>query len=123
MTLPTRENTKSYMIQKKDGSYEELVPHSKMMGWNVATIVVANHGRNPWTIDVDSSGKPVVGDGSDGNHRVIQRPLPDTDDLIGVRIVEILECEDDCDDIWAGCNIGSMAFALLALCFLFIRRK
>jgi Synergist-CTERM protein sorting domain-containing protein len=91
MTLPTRENTIGYMIQKKDGTYEKLTPHSTMMGWNVATITVADHGRNPWTIDVDNNGSPVVGSGSDGNHRVIQHPLPATDDLIGVRIVEIIK--------------------------------
>jgi hypothetical protein len=59
-----------------------------MVGWNVASVVVADHGCAPFTIDIDSStNRPKVGDGS---NRTLPRALPANDDLIGVRIVEIL---------------------------------
>jgi Synergist-CTERM protein sorting domain-containing protein len=127
IALPTRGETESYMIQKKDGTYEPLKPHSTMVGLNVATITVANHGLKPWTVDLDSSGQPVVGDSSDGNYRVLPRPLPANDDLYGFRIVEILKGEDkeeSClDKLLDGCNAGYAAFAFLALLPLFARRS
>jgi Synergist-CTERM protein sorting domain-containing protein len=87
ITLPTSESTKSYHILKKDGTYQKLVPHSTMSGWNVATVTVADHGNVPFTVDLTSVDRPVVGDGS---NRTIPRALPATDDLIGVRIVEVV---------------------------------
>ena len=125
MALPTREGTEGYMIQKRDGTYEPLKPHTTMLGMNVATIIVANHGLNPRTVDLDSSGQPLVGDSSDGNYRVLPRPLPATDDLYGFRIVEILE-EEDCDIIdklLSGCNVVYGAFIALALLPLFVKRR
>jgi len=85
ITLPTNGNTKGYLIQKKDGTYEPLVPHSKTTGWNVATVIVADHGRVPFTVDLDDTGRPIVA--ADG--RAIEKTLPVWDNLIGIRIVEI----------------------------------
>ena len=89
ITLPTSKNTKGYFILKKDGTYEKLVPNSTtMVGWNVGTVVIADHGRLPFTVDIDAAtGRPVVGDGS---NRTIPSALPANDDLIGVRIVEVV---------------------------------
>jgi hypothetical protein len=127
MALPTREDTELYMIQKRDGTYEPLKPHLKMVGMNVATITVANHGLNPWTVDLDSSGQPVVGDSSDGNYRVLPKPLPTTDDLYGFRIVEILKDKDDDDDCevkwFDGCNAVYGSFIVLALLPFIARRR
>ncbi|MCL2146844.1 MAG: hypothetical protein FWH52_03455 [Synergistaceae bacterium] len=91
ITLPTSENTKGYLILKKDGTYEELKPlATKMAGWNIGTVVVADHGVVPFTVDLTSVDMPVVGDGS---NRTVPRALPANDDLIGVRIVEIVTNE------------------------------
>ena len=87
ITLPTNADTKSYMVMKKDGTYEALVPHSNMLGYNVATLVIAEHGVLPFTVDLDQDGRPVVGDGAD---RTLPRGLPPQDDLIGVQIIEVL---------------------------------
>jgi hypothetical protein len=58
-----------------------------MFGWNVATIVIADNGLVPFTIDLDSvTGLPKV---EAGNVRALPRALPTTDDLIGLRIIEI----------------------------------
>jgi Synergist-CTERM protein sorting domain-containing protein len=87
ITLPTSKNTKGYLILSKNG-YQTLVPHSTMCGWNVATIVISDHGRVPFTINMSSLGQPIVGD---GNNRTLPKAMPTTDDLIGVRIVEIVD--------------------------------
>jgi len=86
--LPTNRNTKGYLILRRNGTYEALVPNSTMAGWNVATVVVNDHGRVPFTINMNSLGNPIVGDGS---NRTLAHALPPHDDLIGVRIVEIVE--------------------------------
>jgi len=86
ITLPTSENTKKYLILGKDGTYQELRPHSTMIGWNVATVMIDDHGLVPFTVAISSDGRPVVGDGS---NRTLPRALPARDDLIGVRIVEV----------------------------------
>ena len=86
ITLPTNKNTKGYLILNNNGAYENLVPHSTTAGWNVATITTANHGGVPFTVDLASNDRPAVGDGS---NRTLPRALPDNDDLLGVRIVEI----------------------------------
>ena len=87
MTLPTSKNTKEYYILNKDGAYEPLeVKERQTAGWDVATIVVADHGLVPWTVDLATNGRPVVGNGS---NRTVARALPTWDDLIGVRILEI----------------------------------
>jgi hypothetical protein len=88
ITLPTDEKTKSYFILKKNGTYEKLIPHSTMTGWNVATVVVADHGNAPFSVNVDPAGRPIVGDGS---NRTVPKALPAKDDLIGVRIVEVVK--------------------------------
>lgn len=88
ITLPTASAKSSYMIlAAKEGKYEKLVPNSQMFGWNVGTIDVAAHGNTPFTVNVGSNGRPLVGDGSKGT---LPKELPAHDDLIGVRIVEIL---------------------------------
>jgi hypothetical protein len=87
ITLPTNKNTKGYLVLNKNATYDNLVPHSATAGWNVATIVVADHGCVPFTVDLANTGRPVVGDGS---NRTIPHALPANDDLIGVRIVEII---------------------------------
>jgi len=87
VSLPTTSKNSKYLVQKKDGTFVPLLPHSNMVGWNVATIVVAEHGQSPFSVNVDTNGRPVVGDGS---NRTLARALPVWDDLIGVRIVEIL---------------------------------
>jgi Synergist-CTERM protein sorting domain-containing protein len=89
MVLPTDEDTKGYLILKKDGTYAELKPHSKMLGWNVVTIVVADQNV-PFTVNLSVDNRPEVGDGS---NRTIPRALPHWDDLIGVRIIEIAKNE------------------------------
>jgi hypothetical protein len=89
VTLPTTSKNSKYLIQKKDKSYEALVPHSKMVGWDVATIVVTEHGQNPFTVNM-SGDRPAVGDGSNGT---LARALPTWDDLIGVRVIEYVEDE------------------------------
>jgi hypothetical protein len=61
-----------------------------MVGWDVATIVVATHGQKPFTVDIASNDRPAVGDGS---NRTIPAALPNWDELIGVRVVEVLENE------------------------------
>jgi Synergist-CTERM protein sorting domain-containing protein len=87
ITLPTNADTAGYLILKKDGTYATLTPTAtKSFGQNVGTIVVAEHGNVPFTVNVDSAGRPVVGDGS---NRTVAHALPVNDDLIGVRIVEI----------------------------------
>jgi Synergist-CTERM protein sorting domain-containing protein len=90
MILPTDEDTKGYIILKKDGTYENLPTHSRMLGWNVATIVVANHGNVPFTVNLSVDNRPEVGDGS---NRTLARALPTWDDLVGVRIVEVSKNE------------------------------
>jgi Synergist-CTERM protein sorting domain-containing protein len=85
MALPTNK-TSGYYILKKDGKYEKLATHSSMLGWNIATITIANHGCVPFTVDIASNDRPAVGDGS---NRTIPYALPAWDDLIGVRIVEV----------------------------------
>ncbi|MCL1874711.1 MAG: hypothetical protein FWF87_00465 [Synergistaceae bacterium] len=88
MILPTSEGVKNYLIQKIDGSYEVLpVQANKMVGWDVATIDVDRHGQKPFTVDLASNDRPAVGDGSD---RTLPVALPTWDDLIGVRIVEVM---------------------------------
>ena len=88
IALSTSENNNGYLILTKNGTYQKLEPHSKMFGWNIATIVIADHGVAPFTIDVDPvTGNPKV---EEGNVRALPRALPTTDDLIGVRIVEII---------------------------------
>jgi hypothetical protein len=87
MTLPISKINKGYLILKKDGTYEKLsVKSRKTAGWNVATVIIADHGRVPFTINVNAQGQPIVGSGD----RMLQRTLPVSDDLIGVRIVEIV---------------------------------
>jgi Synergist-CTERM protein sorting domain-containing protein len=131
MSLPTSENTSSYMIQKKDGTYAPLATHSSMIGSNIATIVVADHGRAPWTVDLDNAGRPAVGDGS---YRTVPKALPAFDDLIGVRIVEIIgeeddgggdedNCRDKIEEWLNGCSTGFAMLALFALLPFFVRRK
>jgi hypothetical protein len=90
ITLPTNEKTLGYMIMKSDGTYEKLIPNSTMAGWNVGTVVVADHANLPFTVDLTSAGRPVVGDGS---NRTVPRELPANDDLVGIRIVEVVENE------------------------------
>ena len=87
MTLPTNADTKSYRILKKDGTYVDLVPTSTMLGYNVATITVADVSLNPFTIRLDGSGQPIVDDGGNGT---LAQALPPNDDLIGMQIVEVL---------------------------------
>ena len=88
MALQTSENNIGYLILGKNGAYQKLEPHSTMFGWNVATIVIAEHGLVPFTVDLDpTTGNPKV---EEGNVRALPRALPATDDLIGVRIVEII---------------------------------
>jgi Synergist-CTERM protein sorting domain-containing protein len=87
ISLPTSKNTKGYLILSKNG-YQKLEPHSTMCGWNIATVAIAENGRIPFTINLNSSGQPIVGDGS---NRTLPHALPVSDDLIGVRIVEIIE--------------------------------
>jgi hypothetical protein len=87
IALPTSKVNKGYLILKKDGTYQKLEPHSIMAGWNIGTVVIADHGNVPFTVNVDPSGQPIVGDGS---NRTLPHALPTTDDLIGVRIVEIV---------------------------------
>jgi hypothetical protein len=84
--LPTNKNTKGYLILKKDGTYQTLTPNSTMLGWNVGTVAVADHGNVPFTVNLDSNGRPVVVDGA---NRTLAHSLPPNDDLIGLRIVEI----------------------------------
>jgi Synergist-CTERM protein sorting domain-containing protein len=88
MVLPTDENTKGYLILKKDGTYAELKPSSKMLNWNVATIVVADQNV-PFTVNLSSDGRPDVGIAD----RQVPFALPTWDDLIGVRIIEISKNE------------------------------
>jgi hypothetical protein len=57
-----------------------------MLGWDIATVVVADHGNVPYTVDLASNGRPLVDDGS---NRTLALPIPTADDLVGVRIVEI----------------------------------
>jgi Synergist-CTERM protein sorting domain-containing protein len=91
MLLPSNSKNSKYMIQKKDGSYEALATQAnKMLGWNAATIDVSRYGQAPFTVDLDVNGRPVVGDGS---NRTLPRALPTWDDLIGVRIIEVMENE------------------------------
>ncbi|MCL1875351.1 MAG: hypothetical protein FWF87_03730 [Synergistaceae bacterium] len=85
--LPTSNNTTGYLILSKSG-YQKLATHGTMSGWNIGTVVVADHGLAPFTIDLNSMDQPIVGDGS---NRTLPKALPATDDLIGVRIVELLE--------------------------------
>ena len=87
ITLPTGELTKGYYILKNDGSYEKLNPIAKMLNWNVGTVVVADHAVAPFTVDLTSMDRPVVGDGS---NRTVPRALPANDDLYGIRIVEVV---------------------------------
>ena len=92
MTLPTNEDTIGYMILKKDGTYVELpTQENKMLGWNVATIVVDEFGNVPFTVDVRTNGRPVVDDGS---NRSLAQALPPADDLIGVQIIEVVKDKD-----------------------------
>jgi Synergist-CTERM protein sorting domain-containing protein len=60
-----------------------------MLGWDVATVVIANHGVAPFTVDLDSNGRPKVS--STGESRTIPLALWDFDDLIGVRIIEVFQ--------------------------------
>ncbi len=90
MTLPTNEDTVGYMILNKDGSYEPLIPKSSMLGYNVATVWVDEHGCAPFTINLDSEGNPIIGDGSNGT---LALPLPPNDDLVGVQIVEVIKSD------------------------------
>jgi hypothetical protein len=97
MTLPTNADAKGYLIQTTNGTYAPLTPHAtlKSFGQNVATIVVANHGNLPFTVSVDINKRPIVGTGSEGT---VARALPANDDLIGLRIIEVLEEKDPgCD--------------------------
>ena len=90
ITLPTSKGNKSYKILVNDGTgttYENLIPHSTMLGWDVATVNVARHGNVPFTVDLSGDKRPVVGDGS---NRTVPRALPAVDSLIGVRIVEVV---------------------------------
>jgi hypothetical protein len=87
ITLPTSELNSSYKILRNDGTYEDLTPHSSTLGWNVATVILEDHGNDPFTIDIDGdTDRPKVGDGSS---RTLPHPLPENDDLAGIRIVEI----------------------------------
>jgi Synergist-CTERM protein sorting domain-containing protein len=132
ITLPTNKNTTGYLILSKNG-YEKLVPHSSMFGWKVATVVVADHGNRPFTIRMNSLNQLIVRDGNDGT---LAFALPATDDLIGVRIVEIFEADEDgcdhkdclgniCDKLIDkfGCNAGLALLALLAFIPLILRKK
>ena len=88
VSLPSKSQNSKYLVLNKEGKYVELLPHSKMIGWDVATIDVDEYGVLPWTVNVvESTGRPVVADGS---NRTLVRALPTWDDLIGVRVVEIL---------------------------------
>jgi hypothetical protein len=131
MTLPTSDKTTGYYIHTKTG-YKKLVPHSEMLGWKVATVTVAE-ATPPYTITMNG-GQPIVGNGAG----MLPHPLPAWDDLVGVRIVQVLECDDSddgcdhkdcvgkiCDKILDkfGCNAGFALLALLAVCGVFLRRK
>ena len=85
--LPTNSDTKGYMIRKSDGTYEELLSHGDSLGFNIATVVIADHGIKPFTVDLGEDGKPLV---VDGNNRTLAFNLPPSDDLIGMQIVEVL---------------------------------
>ena len=88
ITLPTFEDTKSYMILKKDGTYVPLtVKANKMLGYNVATVVIADHGTDAYTVDLGPNGRPLVDDGA---NRTLAYDLPPRDDLVGIQIIEIL---------------------------------
>jgi len=86
ISLPTNKDTKGYLILGSNGTYAKLNTNSTMMGWNIGTVVVADHGLVPFTVNLSDDGRPVVGDGS---NRTLPRALPANDDLIGVRIVEV----------------------------------
>ena len=93
ITLPTSKSSKGYKILVNDGTgetYENLTPHSSMLGWDIATIDVARHGCVPFTVDLSTDMRPLVGDGS---NRTVPRALPAVDFLIGVRIIEVVENE------------------------------
>jgi hypothetical protein len=93
MLLPTSANNAGYLILRRDGTYEPLVPKSKMLGWDIATVVIANHGVNPFTVDIDTvTGRPKVS--TTGESRTIPVALRDFDDLIGVRIIEVFKGND-----------------------------
>jgi len=88
ITLPTSSNASKYYILRKDGSYEPMtLTRRKTAGWNVGTVVVADHGLVPWTVDVDNNGRPIVD--ATGAARTVFVPLRSWDDLYGVRIVEV----------------------------------
>ena len=88
ITLPTSSAASDYYILKKDGSYEPMaIAKTKTVGWNVGSVVLASHGLVPWTVDLDSNGRPKVDPA--GAARTVFRELRDFDDLFGVRIIEI----------------------------------
>lgn len=124
ITLPTSSANSTYMILNgESGEYEKLDHNSKMFGWNVATIDVATHGNDPFTVDIRSNGRPVVGDGSE---RTLPNELPAHDDLIGVSIIEIEATPETGGS--SGCNstggsAGFLMFALLAVIPLMGLRK
>jgi len=125
ITLPTNANTFGYLILNVDGAYEALVPHSTMLGMNVATVDIDKHGLIPFTVDIDpSTGRPKV---EPGNRRALPVALRDHDDLIGVRVVEILDYTipdvPSSSSCFGGCNGGYAILALLLVCPIFMRRK
>lgn len=87
ITLPTSADTKEYMIRKRDGTYEQLAPHADLLGFNVATVDVAAHGTDPFTVDMAPNNRPVIGEGV----RSLVHQLPPNDDLIGVQLIEVLK--------------------------------
>jgi hypothetical protein len=93
ITLPTSKGVKGYKILVNDGkgrTYEDLIPHSTMLGWDVATVNVGRHGNVPFTVDLSADMRPVIGDGS---NRTVPRALPAVDSLVGIRIVEVIPNE------------------------------
>jgi len=123
ITLPTSSETSTYKVLTRKGKYEELVPNGNMFSWNIGTIDVADHGNAPFTVDLGPDNRPVVGDGS---NRTLPKELPAHDDLIGVRIVEIMAEPDSGSS--GGCNAagnsaGFLMFAFLAVVPLFALRS
>jgi len=130
--LPTSEDTYGYFILRNDGAFEPLIPHASSLGWNIATVVVAEHGRPPFMVELDNSGQPLVD--PTGVDSPVHHPLPATDDLIGIRIVEVLRYVASGDDgsyddnrsssRRGGCNaIGLTMLVWLVLIPMVMRRK
>jgi len=97
---------------------------------NVATIELSRHGLDPWTVDLDANGRPIVW----AYGRAIPRMLPQWDDLIGVRVVQVFLPPDPPvpprptpppppGDSSSGCNAGFAMLAALALVPMIVRRR